>query len=336
MNHDDVRLLRSYLDPDPDPDDGAGPPEGALGVVRYAASSAPPMLEGGVPVVTLHMAESTDEQFREVWQSGRPARSGVHRGLVFAHDGEYLLCAGNIPLSDSCREATRGAYDAAFELIRDLGYPNVFRLWNFVSDITAKNSAGLEVYQEFCASRAEAYEANPETQHMMSAATGIGALGGGISFHVLASRSGRVTNIENSRQVPSYRYPRRYGPKPPSFARASHLSLGGESTVFVSGTASILGHETAHPGDVEMQCRTTLENIEHLISADNLAPYGLPGHRLHDLRQVKVYVKHRSDLDLVTKVCREVLSPEVEPAVFGVDICRSDLLVEIEGIVPCG
>jgi chorismate lyase / 3-hydroxybenzoate synthase len=49
-----------------------------------------------------------------------------------------------------------------------------------------------------------------------------------------------------------------YGAPPPSFARAAHVgSDGGRGDLFISGTASIVGHRTVHRGNVELQTRTT-------------------------------------------------------------------------------
>lgn len=162
--------------------------------------------------------------------------------------------------------------------------------------------------------------------------------GGGIPFYFLACRAGRVIHLENPRQVPAYSYPRQYGPKSPSFARATYLTRPGwpasAGALYVAGTASILGHETVHAGDVGRQCDVALENIAHLISAANLSRHGIGcGYDLNDLRLIKVYTRHLSDIPLVERKCREAFSPEADIRFLNVDICRRDLLVEIEGVI---
>jgi chorismatase len=135
--------------------------------------------------------------------------------------------------------------------------------------------------------------------------------------------------------VPAYRYPRTYGPKSPSFARATHVLNSDAQALFVSGTASILGHETVHTGDIVKQCEVTLSNIAHLISLENLRLQGhAQGYGLHDMTQVKAYVRHASDLPIVKQACDAAFRPSVNIEFMIADICRSDLLVEIEGIVP--
>ena len=193
-------------------------------------------------------------------------------------------------------------------------------------------------YGDFCQGRAHAFAQYAIPKSAMPAATGIGSRGGGIAFFFVACRSHTGLNIENPRQLPAYNYPRRYGPESPSFARATYLPMPGADDavgqLYVSGTASVLGHETAHEGDVEKQCDVTLENMVYLVSAANLSSYGIAsGYRLSDLRNIKVYVRHRDDLESVRRMCDDAFSPAADVVFLNVDICRADLLVEIEGII---
>lgn len=309
-----------------------------LGAVRYGDAGGRPRWEHGRPVLPLHMVRPGERGFVEVWQASGPVRTGEHRGLVYAHDGEVLFCAGHIGPSAACRDATREAYLAAFELVDLLGYPTVFRMWNVLEGITDRSAAGTEVYADFCAGRAQAFETLPAQRAAMPAATGIGALGGGVGFYFLAHRTRAAVHVENPLQMPSYRYPSRYGPKSPSFARATYLAPGPgrqRGSLYVSGTASILDHATVHQGDVVRQCQVALANVAVLIGAENLARHGIRGgYSLRDLRGVKVYVKNRDDVPVVARLCREEFRHRAEVAHLTVDVCRPDLLVEIEGIAP--
>ena len=60
--------------------------------------------------------------------------------------------------------------------------------------------------------------------------------------------------------MPSYRYSRRFGPRPPCFARATvlHLGAAGDAPlVLVGGTASIRGEDSVHVGNVRGQVLET-------------------------------------------------------------------------------
>lgn len=309
------------------PDAACG--DGTLARIVFGAASGRPRIENGVPTLHLKMCDDARDGFAEIWRSAGPARSGTFNHLVFAHDGEFLFCAGFIPHSGRYTEATREAYADAFALVRTLGFPKIFRMWNFIPHINGENAEGLEVYRDFCRGRALAFEQDHAAAASMPAATGIGTWGDGVGFYFLACRESTVRHIENSRQTPAYEYPQRYGPKSPSFARGTQL----HDTLFVSGTASIIGHETMHEGDLARQWDVATANIAHLIGAENLAAQDLNGgYTLRDLDRIKVYYRHAADLPAVTTLAQAAFHPDASIRYLKVDICRADLLVEIEGI----
>jgi chorismatase len=309
-----------------------------LGQINYATEAIDPQVSSGHPVLSVQMTDSTLDGFAEFWTTPRPVESGEHDGICYAHDGEYFLCAGRIPQAQEYAKATESAYVTALDLITTLDYTNCFRMWNFVNQINDANSDGLEIYRDFCLGRANAFERFKFNETEVPAATGIGSLGGGIAFYFLTCRSSVPTTIENPQQMSAYHYPKRYGPKSPKFARATHLmpanTLGQAGHVYVSGTASITGHETRFHRDIEKQTHLALENIGRVVNAANLSAYELAnGYDLSDLNNVKVYVRHRDDIPQVREICEQALSPTADVRYLNVDICRSDLLVEIEGIV---
>jgi chorismate lyase/3-hydroxybenzoate synthase len=307
-----------------------------LGRIVYKNGSAPPAIYDGAPQVGLHMVGAGIESFTEVWLTDRRVRSGSLGPLVYAEDGEYLFCSVRVDEQCVYRGSVRAAYKAAFELICRLGYPHIFRMWNFVGHITGNNAEGMETYQDFCIGRAGAFEEWSSQIRAMPAATGIGALGGGVDFYFLSCRSGNAQPLENPRQTPAYRYPEEYGPRSPSFARATYLrqlARQAESVLYVSGTASIIGNETVHLGDIEGQLDATITNIEELIGRNNLERHGIDDeYQLKDLDFIKVYVRDAEHLPLVRTKCNNTFPGHVNIVYLNVDICRRDLLVEIEGI----
>jgi len=139
--------------------------------------------------------------------------------------------------------------------------------------------------------------------------------------------------LENPRQTPAFEYDDCYSPKSPKFSRAMALSCGNYATIFISGTASITDSETRHVDDVVGQTHETLTNIEALISEENLARHGLPGlgTTLDGLGLVRVYIKRAADYAATRAACEQRLGEL--PMIYAVgDVCRPDLLVEIEGI----
>jgi chorismate lyase/3-hydroxybenzoate synthase len=163
------------------------------------------------------------------------------------------------------------------------------------------------------------------------AACALGIRQGALCIRFLAGRAAAVP-VENPRQVSAYRYPDTYGPRSPTFSRAALAALGGgDIALFISGTASIIGHETVHLGDVRAQTHETLRNLAAVIGAANGRTSAV-----FDVSRLEavVYVRHVADAPLVREVLDEVLGPQahtVRHAVYlEADICRQDLLVEIE------
>jgi chorismate lyase/3-hydroxybenzoate synthase len=136
------------------------------------------------------------------------------------------------------------------------------------------------------------------------------------------------TMLENPRQVSAYDYPRRYGPAAPSFSRAAVIPA---SLLLVSGTSSIVGHASLHAGDVSAQLDETLSNLDVLLlrarDAGQVASATLGAESL-----LKVYLRPGVDAQGVEDKLRRRLGGDVPLIMLEADICRAELLIEIEAI----
>jgi len=169
------------------------------------------------------------------------------------------------------------------------------------------------------------------------ASTGIGMSGSDLEMTCLALETSRkdvrLVPLENPLQVPAYAYPHDHAAQSPKFSRAIALAAGDRLTIWISGTASIVASESAHCGDIESQTEQTIENIQRLIAPENFAAHGLSrtGARLKDLDRIRVYLKRLEDFEKCQAICRRRFG--AVPALYVVaDICRPELLVEIEGV----
>jgi len=150
---------------------------------------------------------------------------------------------------------------------------------------------------------------------------------GDLDIAFLATRAD-VTGLENPRQVSAYLYPSEYGPRSPTFSRAGRVNLGGRTMLFVSGTASIVGHRTLHEGDAAAQTRESMANIAALLDEANRDGSGGP-FRLGQLAY-KVYIRHPLDLPLVRDEMERFAGSPLKAVYLQADVCRVGLLVEIE------
>jgi chorismate lyase / 3-hydroxybenzoate synthase len=139
--------------------------------------------------------------------------------------------------------------------------------------------------------------------------------------------------VENPRQVSAYHYPQQYGTHSPVFSRAALVRHRGSLALFISGTASIVGHRSAHVGDIAAQTRETLLNIDALLSEANAAAGGAH----FDLGALtgKVYVRRPADLPVIRAQLAPALAAGARFIYLQADICRQDLSVEIEAAAIC-
>lgn len=277
----------------------------------------------------------------EVWCAEGHFNYGQRNGVCYGHNDDILFGAiqldeaefdiesvrqaGKLPL----QQATQAAYEAIFSLIDALRFPHILRFWNYMADITG-TTHGLERYRQFNMGRQDGFLHNGRqiAGGAVPAASAVGFEAGPLTIYFLASRGPTPVAIENPRQVSAYRYPRDYGPRSPTFSRASVAQLGGNDVLFLSGTASIVGHRTLHAGDVVAQLRETLVNIDAMIGeANRVAPEA--GFTRNALCY-KVYVRHEKDVGAIHAELRRVLGPSARLMFLKADICRPDLLMEIE------
>lgn len=264
----------------------------------------------------------------EVWSSAYPVSSYVQGNISAAADGTVLF--GSLQM-DQIEGTTFGAlvkqaYLEIFSFMERQGYRHLLRTWNYFPDITGTED-GLERYRCFNLGRHEAYAATGRDTAMegVPAASVLGSREGPLLIYFLAGmRPGHA--IENPRQVNPHRYPDQYGPRSPTFVRAMLATFGRQQCLAISGTASIVGYETMHPGDVDKQAQETLLNIRTLLKQVPALDQG--GGRM----LLKVYLRHAADLERVRNQVKREFGTNHKAVYLLSDICRTDLLMEIEGV----
>ncbi len=155
-------------------------------------------------------------------------------------------------------------------MLKSTQHQHLIRVWNYLPEIN-RETDGDERYRHFNTARQTAFRnSGRSTVGTVPAASALGSPAGSpISIYFLAARQ-PPRMIENPRQTSAYHYPPKFGVSSPIFSRACVLSESGGTNLFVSGTASIVGHETIHHGNVTAQTRETMLNIEALLVRDRM------------------------------------------------------------------
>lgn len=280
---------------------------------------------------------SASAQVLDAWGSPGPMVSGHCGSVRWTHNGHWLY--GALELDERSEgeplaALAQRAYRDVFETLAQTGCGHLLRLWNYLPGINT-DVGGLERYRQFNSGRQQAFfDAGQSAFEGSPAACALGTGDGPLRVRFLAGRVPAVP-VENPRQTSAYHYPSDYGPRSPTFSRAALVQTGpGTVGLLISGTSSIVGHESVHLGDVQAQTRETLANLQAVIGAAQqrcTARFDLAA------ADCTVYVRRAADAALIREVFEAAVgrdSAAARRAVFvEADICRADLLVEIEAHV---
>ena len=267
----------------------------------------------------------------EVWRSQHPAQHGRDRDLAWAQSAD--LGFGVLQVDEAehggIEAAACYAYQRLGEHLANSAHPRLLRIWNYMDAITL-GEGDEERYRQFCVGRAAGI-GKIDTQQL-PAATAIGRCDGVRVFQLYwlcCNQPG--TPLENPRQVSAYHYPRQYGRQAPSFARAMLGPNNVQLPLLLSGTASVVGHETRHAGQALAQIGETLTNLQVLIDTAREQRPQLSA-QLGAGSRLKVYVTRAEEQAEVEAALSKQLDPAIPRMILHGTICRHDLMMEIDGV----
>jgi enamine deaminase RidA (YjgF/YER057c/UK114 family) len=291
----------------------------------------------------------------EVWRLAGPMRSGRRGRVHYRHNGRLLFASLSLAehefadpadpagpadraspadaaaagAATALQRATVAGYREMFGALEALAFPYPLRIWNFLSEINGASGDG-ERYWHFNGARQDAFiGSNRSIAGNVPAASAVGvAAASPLTIYCIASTRAPLA-FENPRQCSAWAYPAHYGPRSPTFARAC-IEDDAAQTLFISGTASIVGHASAHAGDQCAQTREIVRNIRALIQAAN-DRVGAARYTLERLRY-KVYVRRAEHQPSIDRELRRAVGAAARVLYLKADICRPDLLVEIEAV----
>jgi len=262
------------------------------------------------------------------------AADGAPPGRRWSGPGFRLLYmpdfGGRAPdgtLSPTVTEQAQQMFTTAGEALKahGLSYPQVVRTWIYLPRI-------LDWYGEFNRVRNLHYAAEgldgDTPGAVFPASTGIqgGGRGRECFMDVLAlererDRDGTV-RVEPLRRSARQDKACDYGS---AFSRGMSLEIEGRQTIFVSGTASInSAGDTVHCGNREAQCLETLLSIAALLEER--------GSGLRDISSATLFCKDVEVYRAFESVTRLLGVPPFPKVAVLADVCRPDLLVEIEAV----
>ena len=271
----------------------------------------------------------------EVWETSEPVHSGrIANNMFFAASTSWLMIHTTVLIDDTSdlSSLTHDIYNNMLNEVVQRNYEDIVRTWNYIPEIN-KGDGDSERYRQFSLGRSIAFESHNCNIETLPAGTAIGSVAGTqLGITILAAKSSNI-RVENPRQMSAFQYPRQYGPRSPSFARAVLLSQCELPVLLVSGTASILGHESVHTSKLINQAEETTRNIVSLRDAA-LKQSGTA--ESFSAGCLRIYVRDKADFPIAVDSLKELLhnrdGSKPDYIVLLGDICRTDLLVEVEAV----
>lgn len=305
----------------------------------------------------LYRAHGLDRTMPATWIEGTPLEGGEFTGLqiwgVAAHNGEACVRTVENPVTGRGRlwagegfrmlhlpgvcglqpdgtlaptrveQAARMFTNVGAGLAaHGMGYPQVVRTWIYMARL-------LEWYGDMNRVRTAHYRANGlgvEGGPAFPASTGIMGRSGSEEciMDVLAVENVRPGSVvatpinRSAKQHSSFNYGS-------SFSRGMALEIEGRRTVHISGTASInTAGLSTHRGDPEHQCIDTLLSIAAILAEQ--------GGGLENIVSATLFCKDAAAWEAWERTTRLLGVPFIPKISVIADVCRDDLLVEMEAV----
>lgn len=236
----------------------------------------------------------------------------------------FANCKSDIESSDLVFESIGKTLKA-----NNFDISNIVRQWNYIEDILLVRG-GEQNYQRFNNSRSKFYS-KTEWLNGYPAATGIGCNAGGVTvclYAIKPIKEVQIKSLQNPNQIDAHKYSEEVlvgdnEKSSPKFERGKLILFPNNDDFLVSGTASIIGEEAVGDTDAIQQTLTTLGNIEKLVDSCQLSI------NVSSFSNVRIYIKNDRDYNAIKKIC-DTRFPNSPIIYLQADICRAELLVEIE------
>ena len=248
-------------------------------------------------------------------------RDGRTYGVVFEDASAQFCRLGGVTSSDTGLSPAKQAasvlcrMDATLEAA-SMDFDDTARTWYYNRDI-------LTWYDEFNAVRNEFFEERRVFSSLMPASTGVGAVPSS-GADIVGGLIGIKTKGEDVRIAaapsPLQRSAVEYGS---AFSRAVLAAFPDHRRLYVSGTASISQDGvTTFARDVDAQIERTMAVVEAILNASDMD--------WDAVTRGIAYLKHARDVPRFSEYCVRTGLDRLPLVVMNADICRDDLLFEIE------
>ena len=265
----------------------------------FGESPAPHQHEA---IVCPYLAPLNRDYLYECWWYKGEVAFSHYESIRIAECDDYTIAIFQKDESpeEDYRAFTCRAYRELLQAIQSTQHTKLAKAWNYIGGINQGDNDD-EKYRQFSVGRTEAFIEFGIGDDVAPTGTAIGtARSNGLSVIALASRQD-LHLAENPRQVSAFRYPRQYGPSSPMFSRGGFVSTDNHKLYLISGTAAVVGHESAHPFEVAPQADETLKNLAEICDAISATEVEGAKLQLDGDSMFRVYLRDPDDFQSIAK-----------------------------------
>lgn len=257
--------------------------------------------------------------------SGVEVRPIVLNGhpLGSVYENDWMKCSFLADVRPESEKKSRIVQaDQAFSKITEamqlvgLSFADVVRTWLYIDEI-------FSWYPDFNRVRTKFFQSHRVFVGLVPASTGISgrnhtgsALVAGVFALLAKNPLLNVQRIPSPLQCPAFKYGS-------SFNRAIEISTPGYRQLLISGTASIdINGQSLHKDDVRSQIEQTMKVVQAILHSRQM--------NWKNISRAIAYFKHAADGWLFDAYCADLRIPDFPLLIVKADICRDELLFEIE------
>lgn len=262
----------------------------------------------------------------EVWETSDAVSYDEYNDIYISKNKNYLfglVIIDNIGSYEELKLQIQKKY-SDFYKISDENNMSIVKIWHYIPQLLKTYNDKKTNYSLLCEAREIVYK-NYYKDLSYPAATVIGIEGNKILIYFLAAHCENYKVIENIRQVSSYNYPQNIFLEKPMFSRAVSFKTTCDyvEKIIISGTASIRGYESIHAKNLIKQLDESLKNYKTFLEIEN---------NISNTCRVYLSKIQKDNYNIIINKLEEIFGSNKYVLLQG-DICRKELLIEIEGIL---
>lgn len=253
-----------------------------------------------------------------------------HPYVTINHENGIELISGGVQFNEeSLLFGMQRSFDFVEQILmtEELNFGHIFRQWNYIPNISSTSSydgtgkLNSTIFNEI----KNLFYEEPlfKTGYPVETNTGCNYGNVTIDFMAFSNHTSTIKTIKS------------FSLKSNPIEVAKYFDTENKE-IWISSSQILKDQITKKSDNVEQQTIETLKSILDLLEPNSIAKNNLKISSHKQLKEqfeiVKIYIKHKSDMEKVSKIVSQTL-PDIKALIVNADLSLENLLVEIEGII---